>query len=77
MNPVTKAHIAAQRADNGWTRQLFLAGFKSRWAPGSHGEPGTALRTAYDAKLAADRALNDVFEIARATGADFRPAFPT
>lgn len=66
MNAITKAYIAAQLADDAWTKQLFHAGFKSRWAPGSHGEVGTPLRATYDAKLAADRVLHDAFEHDRA-----------
>jgi hypothetical protein len=66
MNAVQKTSIAAQKADLAWTKQLFLSGFKSRWAPGSHGEPGTPLRAAYDAKLAADRANHAAWEADRA-----------
>jgi hypothetical protein len=56
---------AAECADENYVDQLNLAGIPSRWHHAGSGSPGTALRKAYDAKVAADRAMSDAFEADR------------
>jgi len=53
----SKEHLAFQVADDAWSLELQKAFGKRagdvRYTPRGKGEPGTALRTAYDAREAA------------------------
>ena len=59
----TEKHKAALQTDNEWSAELCKAFGKRagdvRYAPEGQGEPGTALRRAYEARRAAQEAWED------------------